>query len=264
MKTTPKTAAIVRALRNRTSYAATLARWQSRRPAALLAAIRDLGSYAGSTLAKRRAYALHYKSHTPELSAPDSPTPVLWFDGTSSPDIAHHWAGREVLKNRGWYTDDDQSDTFEAYAVQLVDFPGIIFEAIRTSCNDAIRVNLADFHAIDYREADCNYSAALEITVTARAAIRSADSTAEREAEEEREYQERYRHETDLEDARHDLHTIREEFRALAAELRSLCPSALATTYPAAAAAIRAQVAAILHRRRETLDTIAEHKAALA
>lgn len=132
------------------------------------------------------------------------------------------------------------------------------------SCNDAIRVDLASFHAIDYTHADSDSYATDLRDETAKDAIRAADSTAEHDAEDEREYQEQERHRMDLEEARAELGTIRADFRRLRRELRKLCPSTLPTDYPAAADAIRAQVKTILRRRAETLETIAEHKAALA
>lgn len=106
--------------------------------------------------------------------------------------------------------------------------------------------------------------AADAIKEAARDAIRAADSTAERIAEDEREYHEQERHRFDLEEAREELAAIRRDFRNLAAELRTLCPSGLPENYPAAAAAIRAQAKALLSRRSETLDAIATHKAAIA
>ena len=259
-----KTDDIARALRNQTTHAATLARWQRLRPAAQLHTLRSLPSYAGETLAERRAYRLRVYHSGPELSAPEVETPILWFDGTDSPEILNHWKGGDFLTHDGWYTDEHQDDTFEAYAVQLADFPGLIFEALRMSCNDAIRVDLESFHAIDYSEAESDYNADEARDDTAREAIRAADSTAERDAEEEREYQEQERHRIDLEEARADLAANRADFRRLRRDLRDLCAGPIPTMYPAAADAIRAQVKALISRRSETLDTIAEHKQALA
>jgi len=260
-----KTDTIARALRNRTSPAATLARWQRLRPAAQLHTLRTLGSYAGNTLAQRRAYALQYKSDTPELSAPDAKSPSLWTND-DGPEISHAYPGRDFLRHHGWYTDEhqDEREIFEAYAVILADFPGLIFEAVRESCSGIIRVNLSTAAAIDYSDAENDWTAGGAREDAARETVRAADSTTEREAEKEREYKERYRHETDLEDARYDLASNRADFRRLRRELRKLCPSALPTMYPAAADALRAQVRSLISRRTETLETIAEHKAALA
>jgi hypothetical protein len=258
-----KTDDIARALRNRTSPAATLARWQSIRPAARLSTIRNRNP-ASITLAARRAYAMQHDNGSPELSAPNSAAPFLWFDGTSSPEILHAYPGRDFLRYRGWFTDDDQSETIEAYAVILADFPHLIFEAIRESVSDGIRIDLSTASTIDYSEAESDYDASEARRDAARDAIRSADSTAEREAESEREHQARAQAEQELEEARADLAAIRADFRNLCHELREICSGPMPTIYPAAADAIRAQVRALISRRSETLDTIAEHKQALS
>jgi hypothetical protein len=263
MKTTPKLAAIARALRNRTSKAATLARWHRLRPAAQLANLRSLPSYAGETLAERRAYRLRVYHSGPELSAPDAETPILWTN-TDSPEILDAYPGREFLKHRGWHTDDDERETIEAYAAILADFPGLIFEAVRESCSGGIRVDLSTASAIDYSEADSDYNASEAREDAARETVRAADSTAERDAERERDYQDTEWHRASLEEARADLADNRAKFRRLRCELRKLCTPAMREIYPAAADAIRAQVKAILRRRTETLDTIAEHKQALS
>jgi hypothetical protein len=263
MKPTPTIADITRALRNRTTPAARLARWQTRRAPSQLAALRQLPTYAGNTLAERRAYRLGNYDSGPELSAPDAPTPTLWTN-EDSPLVSHYWPGRTFLSHRGWYTDEHQQDTLEAAAVILADFPGLIFEAVRSSWDDGLRVDLTSAERIDYSDADSSYAADDIRRDAARDTVRRADSVAQRMAEDEREFQEMHRHELDLEEARADLNRNRATFRRLARELRQLCPSALAETYPAAAEAIRAQVAAILADRRDLLETIAEHKQALA
>ena len=246
---------ITRALRNRATHAATLARWQSRRPAAQLATLRKLPSYAGRTLAERRAYAMQH-NQTPELSAQDS-APVLWIDDLDrSPEILRHWQGREFLRHSGWYTDDYQDETLEAYAVQLADFPGLIFEATRDSMSGTVRVYLDYFHAIDYRDSDCDYNAAEMRADTARDAIRSADSTAEREAEKDRDYQAEEDRKRQAEEARDDLKRNRATVRALIADLRELCPTDLPTTYPAAAAAVKRQLADLLKDRSDLFDQL--------
>ena len=258
-----KTADIARALRNRTSPAATLARWQRLRPAAQLHTLRNLPSYAGATLAERRAYLIRVHHSGPELSAPDSKTPILWTE-ENNPEVFCAYPGRDFLRHRGWYTDDDQRDTLEAYAVILADFPGLIFEAVRESCSGGIRVDLSTASAIDYSEAESDWNASEAREEAAREAVRAADSTAERDAEKEREHQEQERHRIDLEEARADLAANRADFRRLRRELRKLCTPAMREIYPAAADAIRAQVRALISRRSETLDTIAEHKQALS
>ena len=263
-----KTDDITRALRNQTTPAARLARWQSRRAPALLHVLRSLPSYAGTTLAARRAYWLaNYDQGGPELSSPEAETPILWIDDIDrSPLVLEYWEGRDFFNHRGWYVypDGDPDETLEAYAVRLADFPGLIFEAHRDSCSGSVRVFLADAWPIDYTHADSDGYAEDLRRETAKEAIRAADSTAERAAEDEREYQERERHRADMEEARADLDRNRAEFRRIAAELRRLCPSALPADYPAAADAIKRQVRAILSERAELLDTIATHRAAIA
>ena len=250
-----KTTDITRALRNRTAHAARLARWQSRRPTAQLAALRALPSYAGTTLAARRAYALTNYDTGPELSAPEAESPTLWTN-EEGPGVRRLWAGRDFLNPRGWYTDQFQDETLEAYAVQLADFPGLIFEATRDSMSGTVRVYLEDFHAIDYRDSNCDYNAAEMRADTARDAIRSADSTAEREAEKYRDYQAEEDRKRQAEEARDDLKRNRATVRALIQDLRGLCPTDLPATYPAAASAVKRQLADLLQDRSDTLDQL--------
>ena len=275
-----KTTDPARYFRNAASPAARLARWQEpsfHRPNfragieplsaidSRLAQIRKLPDYAGKTLAERRRYLIQNDAAGPELSSPDADAALLWIDDLdASPLVASHWQGGEFLDHRGWFTDDFQEDTLEACAVQLKAFPHLIFEAIRNSTGGSVCVYLEDFHAIDYSDAENNYDAGDAVKEAAKDAIRSADSTAEHQAEKERLYQAEEDRKRQAEEARADLDRNRATARALIADLRQICPTDLPASYPAAAAAIRAQVAAILHRRRETLDTIAEHKAALA
>ena len=263
MKPTPHLADMERALRNQTSHAARLARWQTRRAAAQLATLRQLPSYAGETLAARRAYRIAHLDTGPELSAADAAPLILWTN-EDAPQVADSWRGRDFLRHRGYYCDDEERDTVEAAAVILSDFPGLIFEAVRHSDSDGLRVDLSSAERIDYSDADSDRDADDARDDAARHTIRSADRTAERRAEDEREFRERDRHEQDLEAARAELDSNRAAFRRLAAELRPLCASALATAYPAAADAVRAQIATILSDRRDILQTIAEHKAAIA
>jgi hypothetical protein len=273
-----KTDDIARALRNRTSKAATLAAymapiwripytWRAQPPEARstlrarLANLRSLPACYGTTLAEKYRHA---STQPPlELSAPEAESPILWTE-EDRPEVFRAYPGRDFLRHYGWYTDDDERETIEAYAVILKDFPHLIFEAIRDSMGDSLRVDLSTAAAIDYSETESDYNADEAREETAREAVRAADSTAERDAEEEREYQEQERHKFDLEEARADLASIRADFRRLRRDLRDLCAGPIPTMYPAAADAIRAQVKAILSRRSETLDTIAEHKQALA
>jgi hypothetical protein len=263
MKPTPRPTDIHRALTNQCSHAAALARWQARRAPAQLAALRQLQSYAGETLAARRAHQLTQRDTGPELSTADAEPLILWTN-EDAPQVLKFWRGRDFLRHRGYYCDEHEHDTIEAAAVILADFPGLIFEAVRHSDSDGLRVDLNSAEPIDYTEAGSDWNASEARADAAREAIRSADSTARRMAEDEREHNEQWQHEQDLEQARGELDQNRAAFRRLAAELRPLCKSALATAYPAAADAIRAQLAAILRDRRDILQTIAEHKTALA
>lgn len=246
-----KTADIVRFYRNRTTHAAALAAWQDWRLAARLHVIRDLPDYAGKTLAERRAYAMRNRGNvTPELSGPESETPYLWT-GETCPLVVDCWPGRRFLRHHGWYTDDYQEETLEAYAVRLTDFPRLMFAAIRNSMGDGLRVHLDDWQEIDFANDH-------DATDAARDAIQAADSIAEREAEEAREFYRREAKKQEIEDAKAELAENRHEVRRLISELRRLCPTDLPTTFPAAAAAVRAELARLLRERSRTLQTIAQ------
>ena len=93
-------------------------------------------------------------------------------------------------------------------------------------------------------------------TDTARDAIRSADSTAEREAEKDRDYQAEEDRKRQAEEARDDLKRNRATVRALIADVRELCPTDLPTTYPAAAAAVKRQLADLLKDRSDLFDQL--------
>lgn len=246
-----KTADIIRAYRNRTTHAAALAAWQTRRPAAMLHTIRELPQYAGKTLAERRAYAMRNRVNTaPELSAPESETPYLWTCGTC-PLVLDYWPGRRFLRRHGWFTDDYQEETLEAYAVRLVDFPRLVFAAVKNSMSEGLRVHLDDWREIDF-------ATDRHATDAARDAIHAADSIAEREAEEAREFYRQEARKQEIEDARAELAENRREVRGLIAELRKLCPTDLPATFPAAAAAVKAELARLMRERSHTLQTIAQ------
>lgn len=254
-----KTDHVTRYFRNRESSASKLAAWQATPAARRLTYLRGLASYAGDTIAARRAYAL--ASFCPvELSAPFADSPLLWLgDLDRSPLVSRSWEGRDFLTHRGWFTDDDcQDETIEAVAVELVDFPGLIFEGTRESCSGDSMIRLESAWEIDFREASCEWEADDCRKETAKDAIRSADSTAERMAEEERDYQAEQRRERDLEEAKEELASLRGEIRALCRELKTLCPLPLATDFPAAAKACKDRLKSLLVTRSRTLETLAE------
>lgn len=265
-----KTTDPARYFRNIDTPAARLARWQEpsfHRPNfrakieplsrihSMLDAIRKAGDYTGKTLAEKRRYLIDHQA--PELSSPEAEAARLWIDDMDrSPLVLNYWKGRDFLNHRGWYTDEHQDDTLEAYAVQLEAFPHLIFEAIRDSMTGTVRVMLEDFHAIDYSDADSDWSAKEAQEEAARDAIRSADSTAEREAEEERRYQAEEDRKRQAEEARDDLKRNRSTVRALVREFRELCGGPIPTTYPAAASAVKRQLADLLKDRSDLFDQL--------
>jgi hypothetical protein len=243
---------ILRALRNSNSPAARLAAWQNDGVTRNLRTLRHL-MVSGKTLRNVRKEMI--LSDTFELSSPDAETPTLWL-GNTSPAILDSWQGSQFLDHSGWFTDDEiQDETIQAYAVRLKMFPGIIFEAVVNSMNGDFQVDLSSFEEIDYSDSDDGYAATACETDCARSVIQSADSTAESLAEDEREYQRKWRIENDISENKETLKTLRTEIRQLVRELKALCPSALATTYPAAANAVTGSLKRLLADRRKLMAT---------
>jgi hypothetical protein len=150
--------------------------------------------------------------------------------------------------------DGMDGETYETYAVQLARFPGLMFYAVKDSCNGDLRVMLEDWEEIDYSDAGCDYHASMARSEAARSVVRSNDSSTEREAEEAREYYRKDQAERDIEENRETLAGLRGEIRELCRELKALCPSPLAGTYPAAAKAVRGALADLLADRRRLMD----------
>lgn len=253
------------ALRAATSPAAKLAAWQAKpapRRLSEIRAHREKSYYAGETLAQSRAACI--ASQGPELSSPENPEPILWVSDRS-PEVLDAFPGRDFLDHCGWYTMEDGMDgeTFETYAVQLARFPGIMFYALKDSCNDDLRVMLADWEEIDFSDAESEYQAGDCITEAARSVVRSNDSSTEREAEDAREFYRKDQAERDIAENRETLAGLRSEIRDLCRELKTLCPSPMAGEYPAAGKALRRALAGLLSDRRELMDRNSELSAAL-
>lgn len=256
-----KTKNIEAAFRNAATPAACLAAWQSplwgQRPiAGKLAQIREsmAAPYGGNpTLAEARRALI--AAQCPELSGPEAESPILWVS-ERSPEVLATYAGRDFLNHRGWYTMDDGMDgeTYETYAVQLARFPGLMFYAVKDSCNGDLRVMLEDWEEIDFSDAGCDYHADEARSEAARSVVRSNDRTTEREAGESRDYYRKDQAERDIEENRETLAALRSEIRDLCRELKALCPSTLAGTYPAAAKAVRRALGDLLADRRRLMD----------
>jgi hypothetical protein len=254
-----KTETIVRAMRNASSPAARLASWQApgyamRSPLAGNLATIQAAKYRGDTLAEKRASLI--TSQGPEMSAPDAEHPLLWASPKSR-EILDAFAGRDFLKHRGWYSDQWQDETLETYAIRLSRFPRLLFYAVKDSMSGDFRIRLDEWEEIDfstsgYRSADCPEDA---IQDAAKSLVRSYDSTTGREAEDSCEYYRKDQVEWDIEENRETMKTLRHEIRQLARELKTLCPSALASSYPAAGKAILASLRSLLADRRELMET---------
>lgn len=255
-----KTTDITRALRNASRPAARLAKWQAPgyggRPSlsARLAGLREYLAkpyHAGENLATARKAQIDATG--PELSSPDAEKPLLWLSGTKDPALQDWTAGRDFLNHRGWYVDQYQDETLETYAVTLKSFPRRVFYAVKGSCNGDLRVELSDWEEIDFSECGSDYQAADARREAAKEIIRSNDSSTQREAENSQEYYRKDQVERDIEENKETLATLRGEIRALAHELKTLCPSALAMDYPAAGKAVIASLRSLLSERRELM-----------
>ncbi len=280
-----KTQSIVSALRNATSPSARLAAWQSLPVSKRLAAIRDrlTGKHCTSsctihgepTAAKWRNAFIHdpafYLAPVPCVyQSEDGRTVSLSLESFNSPLVADFWSPQSdrtmerAIGHTGWFTDDDfQEETICPVAVELKRFPGIIFEGTIESMGGMISVDLTSWDEVDFSDCHCEDDAVSARFDTAKAAIQSADSTAQRMAEEEREYQRKWRAENDIAENRETLAGLRQEIRALCHELKQLCPSPLASEFPAAGKAVRDSLKSLLRDRRELMATNAELSASL-
>ena len=259
-----KTNDIIRAFRNATSPAARLAAWQNPGYGNRSAIIANLGTIrramarTGPTAESEAFKNVRDKfayCGGPELSSPEAKNPLLWC-AKDSPEILETFAGRDHgLDHRGWYTDDFQDETIETYAVRLTRFPHLLFYAVLDSCNDDFRIRLDEWEEIDFEHVTDEYNADQQVTYCARQVVRSNDSTTEREAEESREYYRKDQVERDIEENKETLKGLRQEIRALAHELKTLCPSSLAIDYPAAGKALRDSLKSLLKDRRELMES---------
>lgn len=238
-------------MRNASSPAAHLAAWQDR---PLFRHRETLATYYDktATLPERRKDLI--SSQGPELSAPDAEKPLLRCS-LKSPEILDAFAGRDFLNHRGWFSDQWEDETLETYAIRLSLFPRLLFYGVLDSCNGDFRIRLDEWEEIDFSECESDYHADDVIQDAARSLVRSYDSITEREAEDSREYYLKDQVERDIEENRETLKTLRHEIRQLARELKTLCPSALASEYPAAGKAVLASLRSLLADRRELMET---------
>lgn len=255
-----KTQFILAAFRNAATPAARLAAWQNRHPVNRRKSLADY-YVKTATLAERRTARI--KASGPELSLPGAENPFLWLSGDNDPEVLETFAGRGFLKHQGWFSYDGEQDTLETYAIRLKRFPRLMFYAVKDSMSGDLRVRLDEWEEIDFSECSCDWEATEAVKECANDLVRSNDSSTEREAEKSREYYERDRREQEIEENKNELKTLRGKIRALAHELKSLCPSPAAKEYPAAASALRASLAAMLRERGRLMELNQELAASL-
>jgi uncharacterized membrane-anchored protein YjiN (DUF445 family) len=135
---------------------------------------------------------------------------------------------------------------------------------VRDSSEGGIRVNLDDWQEIDFTDCEADYHADDARKNAAKEIIRSCDSSTRREAEDSIEYFRKDRMEIELEETKEILSALRQSIRALCRELKALCPSPLATEYPAASSAVRASLKRMLSERREAMETAATLRESIA
>ena len=272
-----KTKHIVSALRAAATPAARLAAWQAIPIRKRLEAIRTRLAPGGCTyacnvpmpadpkdakLADWRRALIHdpafYLTPIPYVYSSEATRGIetLVLDSFDSREVRRAWdckdrECRTWLDHNGWFTDEFQSETIRAAVVELVRFPGVLFAATVESCGGMISVDLTTWETVDFSDCASDYDAEESRRETARSVMRSADSIAERLAESEREYQRKWRIENDISENRETLKTLRGEIRALAWELKRLCPSPLAGEYPAATSAVRGKLSDMLRERAE-------------
>lgn len=256
---------ITHALRNASSPAARLAAWQSAPTVRRLRELREemVKPYnKGETLATLRKSRL--TSAGPELSSPEAERSYLWLSGESDPECLDLIQGRKFLDHRGWFVDEYQDDTLETCAVFLCRFPRLVFYGVRDSSEGGIRVNLDDWQEIGFSDCEAEYHARDARKDAAKEIIRSCDSSTQREAEDSIEYFRKDRMGIELEETKEILSALRQSIRALCRELKALCPSTLATEYPATSSAVRASLKRMLSERREAMETAATLRESIA
>ena len=243
-----KTENILSTLRNATSPAARLAKWQNRNLANRRRMVAEYYDETADT-AQRRAALI--ASTGPELSSPEAESPLLWAN-EQGPEILETYAGRDCgLDHRGWYSDDCQDETLETYAVRLARFPHLLFYAVKDSCSGDLRVNLSEWEEIDFSAVGSDGQAEDAVKDSARQLVRSYDSATQREAEESQEFYRKDRAEQDIAENKETLAALRQEIAALAHELRQ--PGNRANPETPILLAARKQLCAFLRDRRDLM-----------
>jgi hypothetical protein len=268
-----KTNDITRAMRNASTPAARLASWQAIPVSKRLAAIRDRlapGQYTSSCMIqgtpdmKQWRNALmndpaFYLAPVPYVYTDEKGNAGLTLESLDSPLVADYWDPEtdrtleRSIGHTGWYADEYYSETIRPAVVELKRFPGILFAATVESMGGMIAVDLTTWETVDFADCQSDYDAGTARHDCARSVIQSADSIAQRMAEDSREYYRKDQVERDIEENRETLKTLRHEIRELARELKTLCPSALASEYPAAGKAVLASLRSLLADRRELM-----------
>jgi hypothetical protein len=231
-----------RALKNATSHKACLAMWQSLPLAERQRRIKNYWRKEASFSEKRKSLIVQLG---PELSEPeacllwvgkDSPEILDWFDASNT---------RRSLDHYGWFYDEwEQFDTVQAVAVRLKRFPHWIFGGTFDSQSDAACIHLDEVLSIEGEDVD---AAACEM-------LHMMDSVAERQAEREKDYQIQARLELEAQERRARLAKLRQEIRALVAELKKLCGSPLASQFPAVAGSVKSALRALLSERKDLIE----------
>lgn len=259
---------VIRFYENSNTPAALLAAWQNlplatrrqwlREHSAPGYPCRPCGMHGEPDVAKWRRAAIHDPAFMAAGYVRPSPADEhgrvrLWLEETS-PEI------RDMHKGTGWYSDDYYAETIAACGVILESFPGLVFGATLESAGGMLGVELTSAEAIDFDGSCDEYQAGAARREAMKDAARWMESTAERMADDERRYQEEQREEMERDEkareARETIADLRPRIRALVAELKQICGGTLAATYPAAAAALRQNLAGMLDERREAFETI--------
>lgn len=284
-----KTSHIIATLRNAATPAARLAAWQTLPLQTRLAAIRARLAPGGCTyacnvpmpanpkdakLSDWRRALIHdpafYLASVPYVyESEDGKTASLTLESFNSPEVLREWDCKEAparrwLEHTGWYTDEFQDETIRAAVVELKRFPGILFAATVESMGGMISVDLTTWEEVDFFNAFSESYASDLRDEYAHSVIQSADSIAKRLAEDEREYQTKWRMEQDLEENRETLATLRQSIRALCRELKTLCPGTLPQSFPAAAEAVKRELARLLNEREDLISENAKLRESIA
>jgi len=192
-----------------------------------------------------------------------------WTSGRTDPKTGHRFvddlasAGLRLvgysdeivnLRHKGWFTDEDQSETLRGAVVQLPGRDGhaVCFAAYQESANDGWIVDMSPTY-VQATDVDN-----LKYHIDLRDLARTGDSMAENAAETERDYQSAWRLGSDYAALQEEIAATRKETLAILAEFRAARKIERAKALKALCATIQATVRDNLYQIRKAREKCAK------